>query len=189
MWSSIIKPAVVLFSVCIVISGALAYVNDGTKDIIEARTKAEQEQFRKEVMKQAERFVEVKPQGIFDNVTGIYEGYSGENLVGYVMDVTTKGYGGSMSLTVGIDFSGQVSGVIIGENSETPGLGSKSKEPEFISQYEEVTINDEITVVKQNKKSSNEIQAISGATITSRGVTEGVQAALDCVKYMTEGGK
>jgi len=45
-----------------------------------------------------------------------------------------------------------------------------------------------LTVVKQNKKSANEIQAISGATITSRAVAEGVQVALDSVKLITEGG-
>jgi len=190
MWNSIIKPTLVLFVVCAVITGALAYVNDMTQDIIFQRTQQEQEQFRKDVMGNADRFVQVNPAGISDKVAGVYEAYSQDGtIIGYVMDVKTKGYGGTISLTVGVNTDGQVTGVIIGDNNETPGLGSKAKEPGFTGQFKEVNVNHTLSVVKQNKKSANEIQAISGATITSRAVTEGVQIALDSVKLITEGGK
>lgn len=188
MWDSIVKPTLVLFVVCAVITGALAYVNGITKDIILARTEQEQEQFRKEVMNEADKFVKIEPEGLPDKIAGVYEAYNKEGTVaGYVINVVTKGYGGAMSLTVGINTDGQVTGVIIGDNNETPGLGSKAKEPGFTDQFKEVTVNDSLNVVKQTKKSSDEIQAISGATITSRAVTEGVQAALDSVKSITGG--
>ena len=67
-------------------------------------------------------------------------------------------------------------------------MGTKVFEPDFINQFEQVGVNDELTVVKQNRKSTNEIQAVSGATITSRGVTQGVQAALDITKKLMEEG-
>lgn len=188
MWDNIIKPTVILFIICAVITGALAYVNNVTKDIIAQRTQETQEQFRKEALSEADSFVKVEREGLPDKVVGIYEAYKGNDIIGYVVDVSTKGYGGAISLTVGVNNDGQVTGVIVGDNSETPGLGAKAKEPDFIDQFKQVTLNDTLSVVKQNKKAANEIQAISGATITSRGVTEGVQAALDSVKLLTEGG-
>lgn len=189
MWDNILKPTLVLFIVCAVITGSLAYVNAMTKDIIDERTREAQEQYRKEVMSEADQFVQIEPDGMADKIVGIYEAYNQDTIVGYVMDVITKGYGGSMSLTVGVNIDGQVTGVIIGDNNETPGLGSKAKEPDFINQFYETTVKDTLSVVKQNKKAANEIQAISGATITSRAVAEGVQAALDSVKLIKEGGE
>jgi len=188
MWNNIIKPTLVLFIVCAVIAGALAYVNGVTQEIIEAITQQEQEQFRKEVMAEADRFVKIEKEGMPDKIAGVYEAYRNDTIVGYVMDVTVKGYGGAMKLTVGVNINGQVTGVVIGDNNETPGLGSKAKDPGFTEQFKEVTTDNTLNVVKQNKKSADEIQAISGATITSRAVTGGVQAALDSVKLITEGG-
>jgi len=188
VWDSIIKPTLVLFLVCAVITGALAYVNSITENIIQRRMEEQQEQFRKEVMDGADRFTEIKPEGLSERITGVYEAYRNDAIIGYVMDVTTKGYGGAMKLTVGINTEGRVTGVIIGDNNETPGLGSRAKEPGFIDQFKGVTAAETLSVVKQNKNSDNEIQAISGATITSRAVTEGVQAALDSVRLIMNGG-
>jgi len=188
VWDSIVKPTLILFLVCAVITGALAYVNGITKDIIQKRTEEAQEQFRQEVMSEADRFVKKDTEGKPEQVSGIYEAYSGDTLKGYVVDVVTKGYGGEMKLTVGVNTEGKVTGVVIGDNNETPGLGSKAKEPGFTGQFKEVTVNDTLSVVKQNKKSANEIETISGATITSRAVAGGVQVALDLVKSITEGG-
>lgn len=188
MWDSIVKPTLILFLVCAVMTGALAYVNGITKDIIQKRTEEAQEQFRQEVMSEADRFVKKDTEGKPEQVSGIYEAYSGDTLKGYVVDVVTKGYGGEMKLTVGVNTEGKVTGVVIGDNNETPGLGSKAKEPGFTGQFKEVTVNDTLSVVKQNKKSANEIETISGATITSRAVAGGVQVALDLVKSITEGG-
>jgi len=188
VWDSIIKPTLVLFLVCAVITGALAYVNSITENIIQRRMEEQQEQFRKEVMDGADRFTEIKPEGLPERITGVYEAYRNDAIIGYVMDVTTKGYGGAMKLTVGINTEGRVTGVIIGDNNETPGLGSRAKEPGFIDQFKGVTAAETLSVVKQNKNLDNEIQAISGATITSRAVTEGVQAALDSVRLIMNGG-
>jgi len=188
VWNSIIKPTLVLFLVCAVITGALAYVNSVTENIILKRTEQEQEQFRKEVMVGADRFVKIDPEKLPGRIAGVYEAYSNDTVIGYVFDVTTKGYGGEMKLTVGIDADGRVTGVIIGDNNETPGLGSKAKEPGFTGQFKGVDATSTLSVVKQNKSSENEIQAISGATITSRAVTEGVQAALDSVRLIMNGG-
>ena len=194
MWDNILKPTLVLFAVCIVISGSLAVVNDITKDIIEQRTNEEKDELRFEVMNDADSFSEVYGEGVPDSVKdlpdsvkAIFEGYKGQELAGYVIDVVVKGYGGDISMTVGVNKNGQVIGVKTGDNNETPGLGSKATEPEFISQFNDVGVEDNLTLVKQGKKADNEIQAISGATVSSRAVTDGVQAALTAARIMIKG--
>jgi len=189
MWDSIIKPTLVLFVVCFVISGSLAYVNDMTKDVIEESAIAEQAESRRQVMMEAESFKKVEANGVPDAVTGVYEGYKGKEAIGYVMDVTVKGYGGNISMTVGVSLEGNITGVIIGSNNETPGLGSKATEPAFVNQFNEVGINDNLIMVKQNKKAPNEIQAVSGATVSSKAITKGVDAALSAAETLIKGGE
>ncbi len=191
MWNSIIKPTVVLFVVCVIISGSLAYVNGITKDTIQQNTLAEQEEFRRQVLNTAEKFEQVDQEGTAEAVKGIYAGFSGSDPVGYVVEVSTKGYGGAISMTVGVNLEGAVTGVIVGNNNETPGLGSKATGGSFIAQFSSITIGDiaenALIVVKQQPKAANEVQAVSGATISSRAITKGVQAALDTVKTVKGG--
>jgi electron transport complex protein RnfG len=183
MWDSIVKPTLVLFVVCLVISGSLAFVNDMTKDTIEENTRAEQEGFRCQVLQEADKFEPVDQKWTAEEVKNVYAAFNGDKPVGFVMDIEAKGYGGTIGMTVGINTDGEVTGVIIGLNNETPGLGSKVTEPDFLNQFIGIGIKDilenGLEVVKQNKKQTNEIQAVSGATISSRGVTSGVQVALD----------
>lgn len=186
MWDSMIKPTLVLFLVCAIISGSLAFVNGITKDVIQKNTEAEKEVFRRTVMEAADRFERISPDG---TVPAVYKGYNGNNIVGYIVELVSKGYGGDIEMTVGIAADSKICGVIIGSNSETPGLGSKMTEPSFINQFTGVDVEDDLKLVKQDKKSPDEIQAISGATITSRGVTEGVREALSLVKALMEEGK
>ncbi len=191
MWNSIIKPTLVLFVVCVVISGSLAFVNSITKDKIEMNTVAEQEAFRRQVLQEAENFDEIKLEGVPETVKSIYTGFAGSDPVGFVVEVAPKGYGGTISMTVGVNTEGDRIRVIVGNNNETPGLGSKATGGDFIAQFSSVTMEDvaekALVVVKQPPKASNEIQAVSGATISSRAITSGVQAALDAVKIAKGG--
>jgi electron transport complex protein RnfG len=189
MWDNIVKPTLVLFSICLVISGSLAFVNDITKDVIAESTRAEQAELRKQAMSEADSFTQIEADGIPDAVVGIYKAFKGKEVIGYVMDVSIKGYGGDISMNVGVNLNGQIAGVNVGSNNETPGLGSKATEPEFISQFNKVSINDDLVIVKQNKKDVNEIQAISGATVSSKAITQGVRAALSAAGILIKGGE
>ena len=88
---------------------------------------------------------------------------------------SAKGYGGDIDLMVGIDTSGKVTGVSILSISETAGLGMNAKNESFINQYmgKSGTIG-----VSKNGASDTEIQALTGATITSKAVTSAVNTAL-----------
>lgn len=185
MWNSIIKPTLVLFVVCLVISGSLAYVNGITEEKIRMNTLAEQEEFRRQVLQEAEKFDEVKFEGVSETVKSVYAGFAGSNPVGFVVEVSPKGYGGAISMTVGINMEGDKIRVLVGNNNETPGLGSKATGGDFIAQFSSITMEElagnALVVVKQQPKASNEVQAVSGATISSRAITAGVQAAVDAV--------
>lgn len=191
MWDSIIKPTLVLFIVCAVISGALAYVNGVTNGTIQANTLAEQEQYRRQVLEDADSFQKIEREDFPETVEGVYEAFAANTPAGYVVEVSTKGYGGAISMTVGVNADGGITGVIVGNNNETPGLGSKATGSNFTGQFYAVSLGDlpesGLVVVKQTPKADHEIQAVSGATISSRAITRGVQAALDTVKMIEEG--
>lgn len=99
-------------------------------------------------------------------------------VIGYVVSATSKdGYGGNIKLSVGIALDGTLKGVEILEISETAGLGAKASEDNFKSQYKDKKV-EMFKVTKTGKSADNEIDAISGATITSSAVTNAVNAGI-----------
>lgn len=96
---------------------------------------------------------------------------------GYVVTVTDKeGYGGDIKITVGITADGTINGISILSITETAGLGMRATEPAFYEQYQGK--QDEKFVVSKDGGDGEPIDALSGATITSRAVTGAVNAAL-----------
>ena len=86
-----------------------------------------------------------------------------------------KGYGGDMGLMVGVNMTDDnIIGVGVTTHAETPGIGAKAKtDKAFVSQFKGLSIKDNFAV----KSDDGQIDALSGATITSRGVTGGVNQA------------
>ena len=100
------------------------------------------------------------------------------NPLGYVITVTAKdGSQGSITFSVGICNDGTVNGYSITDIGETPGLGMKAEEEDFFSQFQNKKV-DQFTVVKQAPSSDEEIEAITGSTITSKAMANGCNAAL-----------
>ena len=87
-------------------------------------------------------------------------------------------------MIVGVSGEGAVLGVQIVNMSETAGLGANAEKPEFLQQYEGQ--QGDLTVVKSATGAEGEIVALSGATITSNGVTSGVQSALDLAASLAQ---
>jgi electron transport complex protein RnfG len=156
----------------------LSLTNNITAPVIEQRNIQANNESRQEVLKAAEEFSEVKDvKG--DLIEEVYQGTKGGEVVGYTIKTTPKGYGGKVEVMVGISNDGKISGVKIGNHTETPGLGSKSADPSFKDQYNGKSTKTPLNVVKGNASNENDIVAISGATITSKAVTAGVNAAMD----------
>lgn len=118
------------------------------------------------------------------SIDAIYDVSKAGTKAGSILLVTTKeGYGGDISILVGMNEEGVIKGVSIASISETPGLGMNAKDV-LVPQFKEVK-GTFFTVTKTGKKRNDEIDAISGATVTSNAITKAVNAA---VAYMTEVG-
>lgn len=162
----------------------LALTNSVTASTIAQRNEQANAEARKLVLESAQDFEQVKDvktdnsKGV--EVSEIYEAIDASgNTVGYTLKVLPSGYGGTIELMVGIDSAkGQVSGINVVSNSETAGLGAKSTDPEFSDQYKGKPL-EELSVLKNGTPGDTEIKAISGATITSTAVTNGVDAAIE----------
>ena len=96
---------------------------------------------------------------------------------GIITSTSNDGYGGAVKVSVGITSEGQVNGIAFLSISETAGLGMNATKPKFYEQYARKTV-ESFNVVKVPSSNDNDINAISGATITSRTVTAAVNAAL-----------
>lgn len=90
---------------------------------------------------------------------------------GKTKKIKAKGWGSDIELLVGIDKAGKIAGVKILKIADTPGLGMNATEPKFLSQFIGKTAKDKF-------KAKEDVQAITGATITSQGVADGVKKAL-----------
>ncbi len=177
----IIRMVVTLFAISLICSAILGVVNAVTVDKIaeiEAETRASA---MREVLPEAETFADVSASLTADfkaenAVTGIYAAAAADGSAsGYAVMVAPRGFGGEIVMIVGVNTEGAVSGVVITEMSETPGLGVKANDPAFLSQY--AGKSGSLSVVK-GAAGDNQISAITGATVTSRAVTAGVLAAM-----------
>ena len=181
---NIVMPALVLTIICAVITAALAGTNAVTKDRIAQLALQEAAQARKQVLSVAQDFEELQLDG-----STYYVGKDGSGeTVGYVFTTSSKGYGGAVEVMTGIASDGKVSGVVLLDQNETPGLGQKATESWFTDRYLKDVPDDGFTVKKGAASADNEIEAITGATITTRAVTDAVNQAVDLYHQITEGG-
>jgi electron transport complex protein RnfG len=176
-----LKLGAILLAITAIAGLILAFAHDITKAPIEAKAKADQAAAMKVVL-EAEEFTELTDDITNENVTGLFEAKTGGNAAGYVFQVNSSGYGGKIELMVGINGEGAVSGIKILSHTETPGLGSKAEDPTFTAQFEGLPAEAELAV-------GSDIQAITGATITSKAVTNGVNTAINYYNTNLKGAK
>lgn len=161
-----------------------------TKEPIAAQALLEKNQAMKEILPIADKFElsdVVIPDGTI--IKEVDKGIKGNEVVGYAIKVTPKGFGGLINMMVGISVDGKIGGIKILSHSETPGLGANSTNINFYGQYKDKGIDSQLEVVKTGASKENEIQAITGATITSRAVTNGVNEAINFYTANLKGGK
>ena len=111
-------------------------------------------------------------------VTGLYKAEKDGQDAGYCVEVGPKGFGGTVTMIVGINADGTVAGAKVTAHAETPGLGAKSQtDTAWIAQYQGQPADGSLAVTKDG----GSIVPITGATITSRAVTKGVNTAAQLV--------
>ncbi|RDY24049.1 RnfABCDGE type electron transport complex subunit G [Romboutsia maritimum] len=178
--NNIIKLGLNLFIICAVAALALGATNQITAPVIEQRNIQANNESRQKVLPEATEFKKIN-EGDYENIDNlieeVYEGADGSSVVGYTIKVLPKGYGGKIEIIVGISNDGKITGIKTGNMSETPGLGAKASEPQFSDQFKDKEAK-KLNLVKGSTSGEDEIQAISGATITSAAVTKGVNTAI-----------
>lgn len=173
-----------LFLITAISAMLLAVLNDVTAPIVAQNTKDKQEESMRNVINQAESFEQILILDYEDFDGEIYKGLnSNGDTIGYAVMTSSNGYGGEISLAVGVDNEFKVTGVDVISHSETPGLGANCTNTEFKNKFIDKTLG--IEVVKNGAK-GNQIDAITSATITSKAVTSGVNTAISAVKVVKE---
>lgn len=183
---TLLLPALCLFMVCLVTTTLLAITNETTAPIIERNLRAEANRLYRIVVPGAEQFEEKKIELEGKSYT-IQVALAGGKTIGYVFNTQMNGYGGPVVCLTGVTEEGKISGVQILNMTETAGLGMNAEKPEFIDQYKDKSKL--LRVVKNEAQGEEEIQAISGATITSNAVTGSVNTALKLFEQVQGGGK
>lgn len=188
--NKIIKNAMILTVITLVSGLLLGLVYEITKTpIAEAQEKAKQEAY-KAVLKEADSFEEYDEfdadeaakavadiSGCRVDEVAVAKDGNGET-IGYAVTTTSsEGYGGDIQISIGITNEGVVEGVEILSIGETAGLGMKATEADFRAQYTGKAV-DAFAVTKSGASADNEIDALSGATITSNAVTNAVNSGL-----------
>lgn len=185
--NKIIKLGLVLLVFTAIAAGILGVLNQETKGIIEEVKIKENNEARQEVLPNGMDFNELDESELnaitkeAPLVQEIYVGLDGEATVGYTIKTEISGYSGPVVVMTGIDNEGIITGMKVVSNTETPGLGANAATPEFQKQYLEKLAEDDIELVK-NAPTEEQVEALTGATITSKAVTDSVNEAIKAYK-------
>ncbi len=173
MKNSKIFPSLVLVIICLVVTLALAGTYSVANPIILENQAKAADEARMTVLPEGDAFT------AYDGtlVDGVLDCYMADNGAGMAITANYKGFGGAVKVMVGIDADGNITGATVTEHAETPGLGTKAMTPEYLAQYQGVG-----EVVGGHINNDANIDAISGATITSNAVYCSIEAALNQFK-------
>ena len=184
----LIKLTVTLFVTCVIVAGALGFVNGLTAPNIAAANKAKTEAAMKAVvLDETSEFAPVELTADMTDaalangatVTEAYTVTAAGAPAGYTLKIVASGSQGAIEMMVGLDAENTVTGVSVVKNAETKGIGSKvmNNEPlktggNVLDQFQGMGEADMPLTVGAN------VDAIGGATVSTKGVTTGVNAAI-----------
>ena len=175
----ILKLGAVLFLITAVCTGILGAIHEITLPIIEENNAATEKAAMQELLPDADTFEEVTCTD--ERVTKLTKAVKNGEVVGYIASTAPNGYGGAIELLVGLDTNADVKGIKILSHSETPGFGANAEKPAFKDQF--IERHTPLNLVK-TAPGEDDIQALTGATITSTAVVDGVNGAAECVREM-----
>lgn len=197
MNNKIVKDTIAITVITLVAGLALGFVQDITaKPIAEQQQKAKEEAY-KAVFADADTFETIVAEEDPDLEAYLDEnGYGAQNIdevmlakdssgaeLGYAFTVTTsEGYGGDIQFAMGVRDDGTLNGISILSISETAGLGMKATTDDFKNQFKDKNV-EKFEYTKNGAAADDQIDALSGATITTNAMTNGVNAGLCAFQY------
>lgn len=201
--NKIVKDTLAITLITLISGLALGLVQDITAVPIANQQQKEKEEAYMAVFADADSFEQVE---LTEDISAALEadldenGYGAQNIdeimtaldasgnqIGYAFTVTTsEGYGGDIQFAMGVKDDGTLNGISILTISETAGLGMKATTDDFKDQFKDKNV-EKFAYTKNGASADNEIDALSGATITTNAMTNGVNAGLCAFRYV-EGG-
>ncbi|HLN53108.1 MAG TPA: RnfABCDGE type electron transport complex subunit G [Lentimicrobium sp.] len=176
--SSLKNMVLSLLGISLVMSAALGFVYNVTKEPIEKAAKEKEISAIKEVLPPFDN--DIVPTAKDFNGIVFYTATKNGSEVGYAAKTfTEKGYSGRFDLMVGFLPDGTINNVVVLQQKETPGLGSNMVNPKFHDQFLKINIGSLKDGLLKVKKDGGTIDAISAATISSRAYCDGLQKAYD----------
>ncbi len=189
------KPVIALTIIAILAGVALSGVFSMTKTTIEEQELAKEREAYKAVCPAAASFDDaesakdavaaMKGEATRVNEALVAKDEAG-NVVGYALNVTGKGFGGDVTMALGLSADGAITGISFTELNETAGLGMRADEPAFKEQFNGKS--GQLTLVKGDASGEQEVSAITGASVTSGAVISAVNAGLDFYETTLKGG-
>lgn len=149
----LIGPTVILFAICFVITIALAFTYQTTKPVIEQADIDAENSVRAEVLPGSSGFEQITGVELPD---GVIEAYMSNG--GYVFKSQAKGFDGYVTYLIGIDKNGGVTGINMFDANETPGLGTKVANPDYLAKYKGAADPDSVDAITGATKTSNSLK-------------------------------
>jgi len=167
----ILKLAMVLFIIAAISGANLGIAYTVTKEPIAKQVKTEEEKALKDIFPKATNFSLTTGR---DNYA-YYEVYIKNKLIGYVLDASEKGFSSTIKIKVGMNLNKTIKAIRITSQNETPGLGTRVEGTKFTDQFMNKTLKQ---VLLKKDSGNGTIDALTGATISSRAVSKAVQKSI-----------
>ena len=178
---SIVKIASNLAMACFIsglVIGAVYYV---TAPVAAQKAEEMKQESMRSLVAEADSFADIPGE------EGCFAAQKDGRTVAYIIPSESKGYGGRIKLLVAVDTEGKVLDFNILEHNETPGLGDNAQKPAFRNQF--AGKGAELLEVTKDPSNKENIQAMTGATISSRAVAKGVKEAAEKAGELAKGGR
>ncbi len=175
----IFQIAINLAIACLISGVILAVTYFVTNPVAEQKKVEMNNKAMQTLVKNADSFKKVEGK------EGWYTANKGSDMLAYIVPIETKGYGGVIKLLAAITPEGKEIDFTILSHNETPGLGDNAGKDSFRQQFNGKD-SSKMIVVKDPSNKDN-IQALTGATISSRAVTKGIKEAEEAVMKLKEG--
>lgn len=182
----ILRMSIILVAVAVIAGGLLAIVNSFAEPLVRANQEQKIREAVFEVLPAARDFRRVEKEGL------VYFRGSDDsgNEVGLALLSVGNGWGSEITLMVGLDNDlKRLTGMTVLDQRETPGLGDKISRPDFQQQFQGRTVDPELVLLRNEEPTkTNEVEAITGATISSTAVVKIMNRDLKALKGLRDRG-
>ena len=180
--AELLKLGAVLTVICLVVAGVVAFVYESTKEQIKLNNMINKDQLAI-VMPESDSIEDVTADyPVDDTIFEVYKALKGTDTVGYIYKTSVTGYKPELTTLIGLNNEGNVIAAMVTSHAETGGLGANVVNQAFIGQFTGKSTANEFKVVKTTPAAENEIESVSGATISSTAVATAVNTAVSSYK-------